>query len=707
MTAPVDWDVVCGYADRLSLRPGERLRLMVSSVAETSAELVRLPDRAPVAGRATRLRDDSPQPVLTGSFVEVPHDPALRPRDGLAVEVWVWITAGAPRGARRALVSSWSPDRADGFALVLDSAARPRFELASAGRRVGVAAREPLATGVWARVEGSLEPAAGTVSVSVEPAGGTTRTATTAAALDGPGPGPGPLLLGGERSGAAVGALLDGKLSRPAISCGEGAAQRPVAAWALGAGRDGGVADRGPHGLAGRCVNGPLRAVTGPSWSGDVHDWRFAGDQYDAMYFHADATDDLGWEPSLEFELPPALAGGVYAAVLSAAGCEDVVPFVVRRPAAGEPAANAVLLPTFTYLAYSCERAAPAIGGSQQAEDRWVAAAGLRSLYDRHADGSGVYEASIRRPLTQLRPGYRCAQHGGPHGLAQDLILLGFLARRGIDADLLTDHDLHAEGAAALTGHRTLITGAHPEYATAELIEALEAHVEGGGNLAYLGGNGLNGSVSVDPARPHVIELRRTETQGLVWQALPGEHHHASTGAYGGDWRRRGHPEHRLLGVGLCAFGDAPATDYERIVAPGDPVGDVVFAGLDPATAIGHRGAVLGGAAGFEIDSHDPRLGSPACAVILASADPGPRYERWGDDVISDQGHTHGPPTGPTRRADMVVHRERGGVVFSVGSIAWSGCLIDDDNPIATVTANVLGELARERPFTALAGERV
>ena len=93
--------------------------------------------------------------------------------------------------------------------------------------------------------------------------------------------------------------------------------------------------------------------------------------------------------------------------------------------------------------------------------------------------------------------------------------------------------------------------------------------------------------------------------------------------------------------------------------------------------------------------------------MILASADPGPRYERWGDDVISDQGHTHGPPTGPTRRADMVVHRERGGVVFSVGSIAWSGCLIDDDNPIATVTANVLGELARERPFTALAGERV
>ena len=38
--------------------------------------------------------------------------------------------------------------------------------------------------------------------------------------------------------------------------------------------------------------------------------------------------------------------------------------------------------------------------------------------------------------------------------------------------------------------------------------------------------------------------------------------------------------------------------------------------------------------------------------------------------------------------------------MFSVGSIAWSGCLGDDEaNPIARITENVLRELARERPF--------
>jgi hypothetical protein len=52
-------------------------------------------------------------------------------------------------------------------------------------------------------------------------------------------------------------------------------------------------------------------------------------------------------------------------------------------------------------------------------------------------------------------------------------------------------------------------------------------------------------------------------------------------------------------------------------------------------------------------------------------------------------------------RADMVVRRVAGeGVVFSVGSIAWTGCLDGDDaNPVARVTENVLAELSRERPF--------
>ena len=190
-----------------------------------------------------------------------------------------------------------------------------------------------------------------------------------------------------------------------------------------------------------------------------------------------------------------------------------------------------------------------------------------------------------------------------------------------------------------------------------------------------------------------MIELRRCETQGLMWQAPPGEHHHAS-GEYGGDWRRRGRPEHRTLGVGLRAFGDGPAAAYARLQS-GDPAAAIVFEGLEPGAEIDADGAVLGGPAGYEVDGFDPRLGSPADAAVLATAPMPAGYEPWPDDVVDE------PGGGGPLRADMVAcRRPEGGAVFSVGSIAWTGCLAgDDDNPVSRVTANALAELAREAPF--------
>jgi N,N-dimethylformamidase len=689
-----DWDVVVGYADRLSARPGDRLRVMVSCAGELDAEVVRLPGAGPAPVAIERIGAQAVQPVRTGSRVEVAHHPALRPDDGLAVSVWIWLAPGAPGDRRRALVSSWGDDGDAGWALVLDEQGRPRFEVAAGGRLEAATARTPLPLDSWWRLEGALEPAAGEISIARHDRDGDAvdlvREATT---LGAPGGAPGPLLLAAELRAGAASAHLDGKLEAPQVAAGPDG-ERTIASWELGSGRTGAVPDRGPHGLEGRCINGPLRAVTGRRWTGDVHDWRCASEGYEAMHFHADAVDDLGWEPTLELEVAGSCPSGVYAAVLRAGGCEDIVPFVVRRGRDEPPAAHAVLLPSFTYLAYSCERGTPADVGSTRNEDDWVARNRLRSLYDRYDDGCGAYEASLRRPLTQLRPGYASPQHGGPHGLAQDLGLLAFLERRGIGADVLTDHDVHAEGAEALAGHRVVITGAHPEYATPRLLDALEAHVDSGGSLAYLGGNGLNGPVSVDPQRPHVAELRRTDTQGLAWQALPGEHHHAATGDYGGDWRRRERPEHRFLGVGLSAFGFSPAAAYERVIDAGHPAARIVFAGLDADAPIGHPGRVLDGAAGFEVDNFDPVLGSPPDAIWLACAAV-PDYEVWPDDVRD------GPAAAPKRRADMVVRLAAGGgTVFSVGSIAWTGCLDGDDlNPVARVTENVLRELAAERPF--------
>ena len=80
---------------------------------------------------------------------------------------------------------------------------------------------------------------------------------------------------------------------------------------------------------------------------------------------------------------------------------------------------------------------------------------------------------------------------------------------------------------------------------------------------------------------------------------------------------------------------------------------------------------------------------------MLASAPAPEGSEAWPDDLVYDPGEA------PPMRADIVVHRRpEGGAVFSVGSIAWTGCLAADDaNPVSRVTENALRELASERPF--------
>ena len=96
MGASTDWDRLVGYADRLSARPGERIEFMVSAAAEPAARLVALPEGAPVEAAVERLEPVGAREVELGSYVRVPHHPALRPADGLVVSVSLWIAPGAP-----------------------------------------------------------------------------------------------------------------------------------------------------------------------------------------------------------------------------------------------------------------------------------------------------------------------------------------------------------------------------------------------------------------------------------------------------------------------------------------------------------------------------------------------------------------------------------------------------------------------------------
>ena len=229
--------------------------------------------------------------------------------------------------------------------------------------------------------------------------------------------------------GAAVGAegspqrFFDGKIDRPRVLGTDGAL---VAEWDFSQRiASSTIVDSGPNSFDGEAVNHPTRAVTGHNWTGAEIDFRRAPDEYAAIALHRDDLSDAGWDEDFAWDVPANLPSGLYAARVHCSRGEDHVPFVVR-PRAGNPTAEvAVLLPTFTYLAYANERHwwdAPVEEMTGQTlaeilnpEDRWSYANAQLSVYDWHLDGTGTCYSSRNRPITNMRPYYEHPLLRAPH----------------------------------------------------------------------------------------------------------------------------------------------------------------------------------------------------------------------------------------------------------------------------------------------------
>ena len=154
----------------------------------------------------------------------------------------------------------------------------------------------------------------------------------------------------------------------------------------------------------------------------------------------------------------------MYAVHLTAGDHEDYVPFFVVPPLGRPTAKIAILLPVFSYLAYGNEQMLGPTGAYSgalpqypwQAQDKYVVETGLRSLYDRHTDGSGVCYSSWMRPIVNMRPKYDMPfldlGKGSPHQFNADLHLIDWLEEKGIEYDIVTDLELHHEGCRASAG---------------------------------------------------------------------------------------------------------------------------------------------------------------------------------------------------------------------------------------------------------------
>ncbi|MEQ8349758.1 MAG: hypothetical protein RLO22_14170 [Sneathiellaceae bacterium] len=714
-----------GYADRFSVEAGQQIAFKVSAEAPYELRFERLVcgddanigrKTVPLVTAADGRYPAQAQSTACGSWIRFDDGPDLA-LQSFAFMAYVWPTA--PGLGREQVVMGGR-----GGALCVDATGALSLRLGDGQVGTGTALLERH----WYLVAASFDAATGRAWVAQRPlaryAARADTTAEAEAALPVPPAAPGGFrIAAGFAADDAATAHYNGKIDSPAVlrrplseteRAGLLQGRMPVPGDGLLAAWDfsreipsTAIVDTGPLALHGRTVNLPTRAMTGWNWDGSAYDWSHRPEQYGAIHFHDDDLYDCGWDTSFALTVPADLGSGLYCAHLAAGDEEEIIPFVVRPPRGTARAPLALILPTASYWAY----------GNSHHHLEWGEGENVRgvfttidattlflhehpefgcSLYDHHNDGSGVCYASRLRPVLNMRPGERLWQ------LPADTHITDWLEEKGIACDILTEDDLEQEGIDLLRPYRCVLTGTHPEYPSKRMLDAFAAFQAGGGRFVYFGGNGFYWRTSYHPDLPGVIEMRRAEDGIRSWAAEGGEYHHSFTGELGGMWRRMGRAPQSVAGTGMTAQGFDRSTHYERTAASRDPRAAFLFEGVGADERIGDFGIIGGGAAGWEVDRADPRLGTPPHALVVAVATDFSSAYHWMKEELT---HTHAAITGetcPLVRCDMVFYETpNGGAVFSTSSIAWAGALSHAgyDNNVSRITENAIRRFVDPAPF--------
>jgi N,N-dimethylformamidase len=737
---------ILGYADRMSVAPGERIKVMVScdGVEVYDAELVRViqgdinPDGPGYREEPVALDLGGPfkgryQPIHTGSYAVIDDTPAFGELSSVSVQAFVCPTL--PGHGAQSVLSREDPRSGTGFRLFLDEAGSVAFELSPlGGKSFAVCTEKPLIAGRWYVISGSYNADTGCICVAQYPLRPYPLANDAGAASANTSPN-----LGQSGTEAPVIIAARPGLDRPAREHFNGRIEAPricsraiepaemkslvsaddrgvVAAWdfSIGISTDQ-ITDIAAGQLHRRLVNLPTRGVPGQAWSGEEHCWSKRPEHYGAIHFHDDDLYDCGWDVDFEIVIPEDLRSAVYALHLHGDGEDYYIPFAVRPPRGTTTAAAVFLMPTASYMAYANNRIGLDVPETEIVCGRLIQLnpidlfmqehpeIGL-CFYDLHRDSSGVFYSSRLRPIVNMQPKHIGHLGGVGSNLWQfnaDTHILDWLEHLGQSFDVVTDEDLETEGEGAIAGYRVVITGSHPEYYSLKMLESLQAHVDRGGRLMYLGGNGFYWRVSYHPTLPGVIECRKSEDGIRAFAPGPGEFYASFTGEYTGLWRRNGRPPNELVGIGMVSQGFDISSPFIRTAASRDPRPAFIFEGVE-GDVIGDFGLSGGGAAGLELDAADPAWGTPPHTLVLASSERHTDLYLMTPEDMNDPAPGLGGTEAEIIRADMVFFETLGGgAVFSTGSIAWAGSLSHAgyDNDVARITTNVLNRFLEKAPF--------
>lgn len=482
------------------------------------------------------------------------------------------------------------------------------------------------------------------------------------------------------------------------------------------------ILDKSLRRLNGQGVNLPVRGVPGFNWSSDYMSFKHGPHEYGAIHFHDESVDDARWEVSFSLTIPYGLPSGVYAARLrinreSNSENEDYIPFFVRPPKQGSGARIALIMPTFSYMAYANDNLsvnsviAQLLTGRVpllQPEDLLLnqeRGYGL-GTYTTYRDGWGVNISSRLRPILNMRPKYIHILSPSLWQLNADLHLVDWLEQMKYHVDIHTDQDLQREGVDLLNRYQIVLTPHHPEYQTEQMMDAYQDYQLQGGRFCYLAANGFYWITAAHPDNSNIIEVRKGDNGTRAWTINPGEYCNAFDGKHGGLWRVRGRAMSKLLGVSFTSFGLTYSSYYRRAPDSELPECSWIMEGIGLDEPIGNFGLIGDGAAGLELDRYDLELGTPHRAFLLA-------HSEGHNDMfvtVSEESTFHArgyfsAGTGennPNTRADIVYYKTpQDGAVFSVGSMTWCGSLSHNnyENNVSQIMRNVLNGFLKVGPL--------
>lgn len=727
-----------GYTDKVSVAPGEKIDFKVSSPlpGTYSARIVRLicgddSEKGPglkIEPTETNVDGSYParwQPIRHGSYIII-DDATPFTQGNVTLEAMIWPTL--PRkGESQAVIGNFDVATQRGYALYIDETGHLCCRLDNASP---VRLKTPLLERHWYHVAASFDMMSGRIilrqdrqidyphqprvemteaKVPVGQQAGKGGAFLIAAWMDQQivtahynGKIDSPCVLGTALDGTALAALKPGTIPKETV----------IAAWDFSREMSGTkITDISGHGRHGHTVNLPTRAMKGWNWDASELNWQRKPTHYGAIHFHDDDLYDCGWQTDFTLTVPSNLRSGIYCAELRQHGSDgeidDMIPFYVRPPRGKATAQVAFLVPTASYLAYSNHQMATSWTFDELSTNKFTTLSpsdryleenfsfGL-STYDNHTDGSGVCYSSRLRPVLNMRPRAELWQFNA------DTHITDWFEAKDIAYDVITDDDLEAEGAALLNHYRCVVTGTHPEYYTLKMMQGIREFTNQGGRLIYLGANGFYWRIAYHPTLPGVLEHRRSEDGMRGWIAEDGEYYMSFTGEYSGLWRRNGQPPQGLVGTGFTAQGFDISSWYDRTPDSFDPRAAFIFEGIGKDEKIGDFGLIGGGAAGWEIDRADARLGTPPHTLIVAVASEFPSSYHW---VKEEFNHAHSAINGencPMVRCDMTFFETpNGGAVFSTSSISWAGSLSHNgyNNNVSRITENVIKRFVDPTPL--------